>query len=88
MYGGGRYDDLQSLFGSEPIASVGFGMGDITLKNFLETHNLLPKAKFIILSNQSQQEDIEKSKELKVDLFIVKALKTPSEVVQEINKII
>jgi len=50
--------------------------------------NLLPNAKFVVLSNQNQQDDMTKSKEFKVDLFIVKALKTPSEVVQEINKIL
>jgi len=64
------------------------GMDGWTFAREYRKLNLLPKAKFIVLSNQSQQEDIEKSKELKVDLFIVKALKTPSEVVQEINKII
>ena len=36
MFGGGRYDGLISLFGVEPIASVGFrGMGDVTMQNFL-----------------------------------------------------
>ncbi len=50
--------------------------------------NLHPEAKFIVLSNQNQQADIEKSKIAKTDLFIVKALKTPSEVVQEINAIL
>jgi histidyl-tRNA synthetase len=42
MFGGGRYDGLVSLFGVEPLATVGFGMGDVTLQNFLETHDLLP----------------------------------------------
>ncbi|HUD08423.1 MAG TPA: histidine--tRNA ligase [Candidatus Saccharimonadales bacterium] len=42
MFGGGRYDGLVGLFGVEPLPSVGFGMGDITMKNFLELHNLLP----------------------------------------------
>ena len=50
--------------------------------------NLHPEAKFIVLSNQNQQEDVNKSKEYKADLFIVKALKTPSEVVNEINAIL
>ncbi len=50
--------------------------------------NLLPEAKFVVLSNQNQGDDIKKAKEFKTDLFIVKALKTPSEVVQEINKIL
>lgn len=50
--------------------------------------NLLPHAKFVVLSNQNQQSDMKKAEDFKVDLFIVKALKTPSEVVQEISKII
>lgn len=44
MLGGGRYDNLTSLFGGEAIGGVGFGMGDVTLRDFLEIHNLfLPK---------------------------------------------
>ena len=50
--------------------------------------NLHPQAKLIVLSNQNQQADIDISKEVKADLFIVKALKTPSEVVQEVNSIL
>jgi len=42
MFGGGRYDNLMTLFGHEPIPAVGFGMGDVTMRDFLETHNLLP----------------------------------------------
>jgi len=42
MFGGGRYDNLLSLFGGEPIPAVGFGMGDVTARDFLEAHNLLP----------------------------------------------
>jgi histidyl-tRNA synthetase len=42
MFGGGRYDGLVGVFGVEPVATVGFGMGDVTLQNFLEAHNLLP----------------------------------------------
>lgn len=43
LFGGGRYDGLVGLFGVEPVATIGFGMGDVTLQNFLEVHNLLPK---------------------------------------------
>lgn len=43
MLGGGRYDGLVGLFGVEPVPTVGFGWGDVTLANFLEGHNLLPK---------------------------------------------
>jgi histidyl-tRNA synthetase len=42
MMGGGRYDGLVGLFGVEPVATVGFGLGDATLQNFLELHDLLP----------------------------------------------
>ena len=42
MLGGGRYDGLVGLFGVEPVPTVGFGWGDVTLANFLELHNLLP----------------------------------------------
>ncbi|HSX47110.1 MAG TPA: histidine--tRNA ligase [Patescibacteria group bacterium] len=42
MFGGGRYDGLLTLFGAEALPVVGYGMGDITLANFLETHGLLP----------------------------------------------
>jgi len=42
IFGGGRYDNLLSLFGGEAIPAVGFGMGDVTARDFLEAHNLLP----------------------------------------------
>lgn len=43
MFGGGRYDGLVGMFGVEPVPTIGFGMGDVTLQNFLEAHGLLPK---------------------------------------------
>jgi histidyl-tRNA synthetase len=43
MFGGGRYDGLVGAFGVEPVATVGFGMGDAPIENFIESHNLLPK---------------------------------------------
>lgn len=42
--GGGRYDNLLEIFDVEPVPTVGFGMGDITLQDFLETHGLMPNA--------------------------------------------
>lgn len=42
MIGGGRYDGLVELFGVEPVPTIGFGFGDVTLQNFLELHELLP----------------------------------------------
>lgn len=40
--GGGRYDNLLSLFGTQTVPAVGFAMGDVVARDFLETHNLLP----------------------------------------------
>ncbi|HVV67320.1 MAG TPA: histidine--tRNA ligase [Candidatus Saccharimonadales bacterium] len=45
MLGGGRYDGLVGLFGVQPVPTVGFGWGDVTLANFLELHHLLPPLK-------------------------------------------
>jgi len=41
--GGGRYDDLVTAFGKDELTGTGYAMGDITLQDFLETWNLLPK---------------------------------------------
>lgn len=41
LLGGGRYDNLTGLFSAEPVAGIGFGIGDVTMRDFLETHNLL-----------------------------------------------
>ena len=43
LFGGGRYDNLMELFGADPTPAVGFGVGDVTMRDFLETHNLLPE---------------------------------------------
>lgn len=42
ILGGGRYDGLVGLFGVDPIPTVGLGMGDVAIMNFLESHKLLP----------------------------------------------
>lgn len=45
MFGGGRYDNLVGLFvNNAKISGVGYGMGDVTLENFLQTHGLVPEA--------------------------------------------
>lgn len=43
LFGGGRYDDLVGAFTSQVVPAFGFGMGDVTIRDFLETHKLLPK---------------------------------------------
>ncbi len=42
LFGGGRYDSLVGLFGVDPVPTVGFGMGDVALGNFLESNRLIP----------------------------------------------
>lgn len=43
LFGGGRYDDLLSVFQAPAIPAVGFGMGDVGIENFLRGHNLIPR---------------------------------------------
>lgn len=42
LLGGGRYDNLTAMFGNDTVSGIGFGMGDVTMRDFLETHKLLP----------------------------------------------
>ena len=58
MFGGGRYDGLIGLFGVEPVPTVGFALGDVTLQNFLESHELLPALRtetdaYVVLTNDT-----------------------------------
>lgn len=59
LLGGGRYDNLTTLFGGDPISGIGFGMGDVTMKDFLETHNLLtadfPGSDIVIIPENDNQ---------------------------------
>ena len=43
LFGGGRYDNLTELFDDEPLPGVGFGMGDVTVRDFLAVRGLLPE---------------------------------------------
>ncbi len=43
LFGGGRYDDLIGSFTSQNVSAFGFGMGDVTIKDFLETHKIMPE---------------------------------------------
>lgn len=40
--GGGAYENLLKIFNEEPVTGVGFGLGDVTLLEFLKGHQLLP----------------------------------------------
>jgi histidyl-tRNA synthetase len=45
LFGGGRYDNLVSTFGNDPLSGVGYGVSDVALTNFMEVHGLLPNLK-------------------------------------------
>lgn len=44
IFGGGRYDDLLSIFGGEKVPAVGFGAGDVIARDLIDTYGALPKA--------------------------------------------
>jgi histidyl-tRNA synthetase len=43
VFGGGRYDDLLSLFGDEKVAAFGFGAGDVVARDLMETYGTILK---------------------------------------------
>jgi histidyl-tRNA synthetase len=45
IFGGGRYDELLSIFGKEVVPAFGFGMGDVVIHDILKTYNLIPEVK-------------------------------------------
>lgn len=56
----------------------------ITLLKEIRDNKYAPNATIVMLSNQSQPEDIEKAEALGIDGYIVKALTIPSEVVDQV----
>ncbi|TFG00705.1 MAG: histidine--tRNA ligase [Promethearchaeota archaeon] len=43
IFGGGRYDDLLSIFSDKQLSGIGFGMGMLMLELFLRTYDLIPE---------------------------------------------
>ena len=94
LFGGGRYDSLVGLFGVEPVATVGIGMGATTMERFLEVHGLLPRLAshtdvYVIVVEESTRQAAERlvralrSEGVKVEMDITgrkvdKQLKTAS----------
>ena len=64
------------------------GMTGFETLETMRRENLAPSTKVIILSNQGQDADIEKAKELKAAGYIIKASAIPSEVFSETVSII
>ena len=59
------------------------GMGGFEALQTIRKENLAKGTKIIILSNQGQDSDIEKAKQLSADGYIIKASAIPSEVLAE-----
>ncbi|MBL7663730.1 MAG: histidine--tRNA ligase [Bacteriovoracaceae bacterium] len=59
--GGGAYGNLLQIFNEPALAGVGFGLGDVTLCDFLATHKLLPATNVapidLFVSFQTEQAD-------------------------------
>ncbi len=43
VFGGGRYDDLLSLFGGDKVPAFGFGAGDVIARDLMETYGKINK---------------------------------------------
>lgn len=71
VFGGGRYDDLLSIFGNEKVPAVGFGAGDVIARDLMETYNNLPKGKgaadiaLLVIGDQNTSFAFEKAQELR-----------------------
>ncbi|MCI0597788.1 response regulator [Candidatus Parcubacteria bacterium] len=81
----GAEDTLAALRKETPPAAVLLdvvmpGMTGFEMLETVRKENIAPKTKYIILSNQGLDEDLDKAKELKADGYIIKALAIPSEV--------
>jgi len=63
-------------------------MTGLELVSKIKEEKLLPNVTYVMLTNQSNSSDIDKAKKLKVHGYIVKATTIPSEVVEEVTKII
>jgi CheY-like chemotaxis protein len=64
------------------------GMTGFEMLEVIRRENLGPTTKYIVLSNQGQDTDLDKAKELKAAGYIIKASAIPSEVYAETIKII
>jgi histidyl-tRNA synthetase len=69
IFGGGRYDDLIGAFTSQKMPAFGFGMGDVIIRDFLETHKIMPKLKattdiYICVAPDTKVEEVYKIAEV------------------------
>ena len=63
------------------------GLSGLETLSKIRELGLAKDSKVVMLTNQSTEEDVDKSKTLGVHGYIVKAMSTPSEVVEQVTKI-
>ncbi len=63
------------------------GMDGLQLLEEIRKEKLAPGATVVMLTNQSDTNDIEKAKKLNINGYIVKATTIPSEVIDDVTKI-
>ncbi len=61
-------------------------MDGLEILEKIREDKLVPEAKIIFLTNQSQAVDVQKAKDLGINGYIIKATTIPSEVVAEVRK--
>jgi histidyl-tRNA synthetase len=83
--GGGAFANLLAIFGEQPLPGVGFGMGEVTLTDFLKTHQLLPDLSKqnidILIAHTDETSEAHvlalaqhlRSKQIKVEVFLGEA---------------
>ena len=42
LFGGGRYDDLISIFNNQSLSAIGIAPGEVPMLDFIEVHKLIP----------------------------------------------
>ena len=84
LLGGGRYDKLLGLFAKDDVPALGFGLGDVTLENFIRLHNLVPshlyerKGGYLIAFDQSlRKEASHLAKKLRQEGFLIEESLAP-----------
>lgn len=71
IFGGGRYDNLVSDVGGEPIVATGFAMGDVVVELLARRHGLVPdltRSPAVVLVTVFDQERMSASLELAREL--------------------
>ncbi|MEM4221667.1 MAG: ATP phosphoribosyltransferase regulatory subunit, partial [Thermoplasmata archaeon] len=76
ILGGGRYDNVVSLFDGENVPAVGFGMGDAVLEILMKRENLWPNVRqrpdyFIAIQGNARKLGIIVAKSLREKGYIV-----------------